>query len=259
MAVLYVYAITRDAATPQGEATCEAIDQSQHFAALPADGVCAVYTPVNEEEFSQEVIDRRAGDLEWLGAVGYRHQNVIVELMKSTAVVPLRAFTMFSSETTLREYLLQNREILSKLLARLDGKHEWTLQVEFDPQRWSEALAGRVESLRALTAEIESASSGKAFLLRKKLDDERKRASREAEQQVVADIEREVIEKLSCDTLAESRLERDGAFPQINVLIDRDEESRLQELHNALNDRYAGDGVTLAMTGPWPPYTFAHV
>jgi len=255
VAVLYVYAITRDAVTPE----CEAIDRSQHFAALPADGVCAVYTPVSEGEFSQEVIDRRASDLEWLGAVGYRHQNVIVELMKSTAVVPLRAFTMFSSESTLREYLLQNRDVLTKLLERLEGKHEWTLRVEFEPQRWSEALTGHVESLRALSAEIESASAGKAFLLRKKLDEERKLASREAEQKVVADIEREVIAKLACDTLAESRLERDGAFPQINVLIDRDEESRLQELHAALNDRYAADGVTLAMSGPWPPYTFAHV
>ena len=259
MAVLYVYAITRDAATPECDAPCEAIDQSQHFAALPAEGVCAVYTPVNEREFSQEVIDRRAGDLEWLGAVGYRHQNVIAELMKSTAVVPLRAFTMFSSESALRDYLQQNRELLSKLLARLDGKHEWTLRVEFDPQRWSEALAGRVDSLRTLTAEMASAAPGKAFLLRKKFDDEKKRASREAEQRVVEEIERVVIEKLACDTLAESRLQREGAFPQINVLIDRDEESRLQELHAALNDRYAADGVTLAITGPWPPYTFAHV
>lgn len=255
MAVLYVYAITRDAVTPEGEA----IDRSQHFAALPADGVCAVYTPVSEEELSQEVIDRRAGDLEWLGAVGYRHQSVVAELMKSTAVVPLRAFTMFSSESALRDYLLQNREVLARLLDRLDGKHEWTLRVEFDPQRWSEALTGRVDSLRALTAEIESASAGKAFLLRKKLDEEKKRASREAEQQVVAEIEREVIEKLACDTVAESRLQREGAFPQINVLIDRDEETRLQALHASLTDRYAGDGVTLAMTGPWPPYTFAHV
>jgi hypothetical protein len=255
VAVLYVYAITRDAVTPE----CEAIDQSQHFAALPVDGVCAVYTPVSAEEFSQEVIDRRSGDLEWLGAVGYRHQNAIAELMKSTAVVPLRAFTMFSSESALRDYLLANHDVLAKLLARLDGKHEWTLRVEFDPQRWSEALVGRVDSLRTLSAEIESAGAGKAFLLRKKLDEDRKRASREAEQQVVADIEREVIDKLACDTLAESRLQRDGAFPQINVLIDRDEESRLQELHASLNDRYAADGVTLAMTGPWPPYTFAHV
>ena len=260
MSVLYVYAITSEAVTPDCEALgCEAIDQSQHFGVLPVDGVCAVYSPVSGEEFSQEVIDRRASDLEWLGAVGYRHQNVIAELMKSTAVVPLRAFTMFSSESTLRDYLQQNHDVLSKLLGRLDGKHEWTLRVEFDPERWSEALTGRVDSLRALSAEIEAASAGKAFLLRKKLDEERKRASREAEQSVVAEIEREVIEKLACDTLSESRLQREGAFPQINVLIDRDEEARLQELRQSLSERYEKDGVTLAMTGPWPPYSFAHV
>ena len=72
------------------------------------------------------------------------------------------------------------------------------------------------------------------------------------------EIEREVIEKLACDVVSESRVQREGAFPQINVLIDRDEESRLQELHASLADRYVDQGVTLAITGPWPPYTFAN-
>jgi gas vesicle protein GvpL/GvpF len=250
--VLYVYAIAREAVTPD----CDAVDDSRHFGAVTTDGVAGIYTPVDGDAFSQEVIDRRAGDLEWLGAIGYRHQAVMAELMKSTAIIPLRAFTMFSSETTLRDYLLSNREPLLKMLERLDGKREFTLRIELDPQRWSDALAGRVESLRALSAEIEAASAGKAFLLRKKFDDEKKRASREAEQQLVGEIENAVAEKLACDVVSESRVERDGAFPQINVLIDRDEESRLQELHLALADRYAGEGVTLAITGPWPPYSF---
>src|SRR5205085_6902629 len=197
--------------------------------------VCAVYTHV---DFTQEMIDQRAGDLEWLGAIGYRHQTVIADLMDDTAVIPLRAFTMFSSESALHEHLTTNGELLSKILERLDGKREYTLRIELDPQRWNDALVGRVESLRALDAEIEGASSGKAFLLRKKLDEEKKRASRDAEQQLVAEIEREVIDKLACDVVSESRVQREGAFPQINVLIDRDEESRLQELHASLADRY---------------------
>ena len=41
------------------------------------------------------------------------------------------------------------------------------------------------------------------------------------------------------------------------VLIPRDEEARLQELREALARRYDDEGVTLALTGPWPPYTFA--
>jgi hypothetical protein len=145
------------------------------------------------------------------------------------------------------------------VLERLDGKQEWTLRVEFEPQRWNEALNSRVDSLRAMAGEIASAAPGKAFLLKKKLDDERKKASRDAELQVVGEIEQQILEKLACETIAESRQSRDGAFPQINVLINRDEEAVLQELHRDLSNRYAGEGITLAVSGPWPPYTFASV
>lgn len=252
--MIYVYAITRDAVIPD----CEAVDQSRHFGAAASDGIAAIYTPVKAEEFTQEVIDRRAGDLEWLGAIGYRHQDVISTLMKSTAVVPLRAFALFSSDEALRAYLHENAARLGSVLDRLDGKQEWTLRVEFEPQRWSESLAGRVESLRDLQQQIDSAAPGKAFLLKKKLDDEKKRASAAAEKDVVAEIEQQVLEKLSCETVAESRERRDGGFPQINVLINRDEEAQLQELHAELTSRYEAEGVTLALTGPWPPYTFAH-
>lgn len=253
--VLYVYAITDGAVTPE----CDAIDQSRHFGAVCVGKVCAVYSPVSEEEFSQDVIDRRAGDLEWLGAIGYRHQEVVADLMKRAAIVPLRAFTMFRNETSLHDYLKESGDDLGRLLARLGGKREWTLRVEFDPQRWSEALVSRVASLRALAAEAETAGEGKAFLLRKKLDEEKKRASREAEQNVLAEIEREVAAMLACETIAESRQQREGGFPQINVLIERDEEARLQELHEKLSGRYEAEGVTLAMTGPWPPYSFARM
>jgi len=250
---LYVYAVTRDAVTPD----CEAIDQSRRFDAAGHDGVFAIYTPVSDEEFSQEAIDRRAGDLEWLGAIGYRHQNVAAELMKSTAIIPLRAFTLFSTPEALDRYLHENGELLRKTLERLDGKREWTLRVEFDAERFNDALTSRVDSLRELARQIEGANPGRAFLLRKKLEDEKKRASREAEQQVVGEIESAVLDKLKCETVAESRLDRDGAFPQINVLLNRDEESTLQELLAGLGAAYDKEGVTVALTGPWPPYTFA--
>ena len=252
--MIYVYAITRDAVTPD----CEAVDQSRRFGAATADDIAAIYTPVKAEEFSQEVIDRRAGDLEWLGSIGYRHQDVISTLMKSTAVIPLRAFTFFSSDEALRAYLHDNADGLRTVLSRLDGKQEWTLRIEFEPQKWSESLVNRVQSLRELQTQMTAAAPGKAFLLKKKLDDEKKRASAEAEKDVIAEIERRVLDKLRCETVSETRERRDGAFPQINVLLNRDEEARLEELRRDLESRYAADGVSVALTGPWPPYSFAH-
>jgi hypothetical protein len=252
--VLYVYAIAR-AGHPLPERV-EAIDGSDRLDEVEAGEIAAFVTPVDDVDFSQGVIDARAKDVEWLGGIGYRHQSVMSALMHGGTIVPLRAFTLFASGETLRTHLGAERERLIRLLDRLDGKQEWTLRIELDPERWSEALVKRVESLRTLSDEIAGAAAGKAFLLRKKLDDEKKRASREAEQQVMAEVESAVLEKLACDIVAETRQQRSGAFPQINVLLQRDEEARLVELREALSARYAEEGVTLALTGPWPPYTF---
>ena len=253
--ILYVYAFAR-AGHPMPELV-EAVDGSDRLKAVTSGDLAAFVTPVDDVDFSQGVIDARAKDVEWLGAIGYRHQSVMNALMHGGTIIPLRAFTLFASAESLRRHLESERARLVKLLDRLDGKQEWTLRIEFDPRLWSEALVRRVDGLRALSDEIAAAAAGKAFLLRKKLDDEKKRASREAEQQVVSEVERAVMEKLACDTVAETRQQRSGAFPQINVLIERDEEARLEELRDALTRRYAADGVTLALTGPWPPYTFA--
>ena len=254
MNVLYVYAVTRDAVTPD----CEGIDLTRRFGTASVEGCNSIFTVVDGEQFSQETIDRRGADLEWLGAIGYRHQAVVSDLMKKTSVVPLRAFTLFSSEAALRQYLADDAGMLRSLLERLDGKQEWTLRIELEPERWSQSLASRVDSLRSLQEQISTASTGKAFLLRKKLDDEKKRASHAAEEALVGELEQAVVDRLRCETIAETRERRDGGFPQINVLINRDEEAVLEELHRELLSRYEPQGVTLALTGPWPPYTFAH-
>jgi len=254
--ILYVYALGRAGHPEPGHV--EAIDGSDVVRAVACGALAAFATPVDPAEFSQPVIDARSKDVEWLGAVGYRHQSVMAALMRGGTIIPLRAFTLFASEESLRRHVEAQREQFARMLDRLDGKQEWTLRIEFDPEQWSDALVRRVGSLRDLSDQMSAAQPGKAFLLGKKLDEEKKRASREAEEAVVGEIERAVLDKLACDTVAESRQQRSGAFPQINVLINRDEEARLEELRRDLESRYAADGVSVALTGPWPPYTFAN-
>jgi len=256
--ILYVYAIGR-AGHPMPATTVEVIDGTDVLRSIEAAGLTAFFTPVDAVEFSQPVIDARGRDLDWLGALGYRHQAVMTALMHGGTIIPLRAFTLFAGEESLRKHLEEERERFTKALDRLDGKQEWTLRIEFEPNVWSEALLRRVEPLRELSNQLDSAAPGKAFLLRKKIDEERKRASREAEQQVVAEVEDAIVKKLACEAVAESRQQRNGGFPQITVLINRDEDAVLQELREELRTRYGGDGVTVALTGPWPPYTFATV
>lgn len=254
--ILYLYAIGRE--FPHAAVSgAEAIDGGATFEAVEAAGLTAIFTPVPREEFSQDEIDRRAEDLQWLGTIGYRHQSVVAQLAAAADVIPLRAFTLFSSPPAVAEYLEANRNSLSEILSLLDGKEEWTIRIEFDPQRWSEALARRVESLAKLEAEVAAASGGKQYLLRRKFDDERKKAAREAETLLVDEIEKSLVEETGAPTVVETRQSTGGSFPQITLLLARSNRDALTPLHERLSRRYEAEGVTLVLTGPWPAYTFA--
>ncbi|GAC1402661.1 MAG: hypothetical protein NVSMB68_16470 [Thermoanaerobaculia bacterium] len=161
---LWVYAIAR-AGHPL-PARVEAVDGSDNVDVITHGSLAAFCTPVDLRQYSQQAVDSHSGDIEWLGSIGYRHQAVMQALMNGGSVIPLRAFTLFGSRQMVEAQLRSGRDQFEKVLERLDGKQEWTLRIEFDPQRWSEALTSRVEPLAAMMRDIESAAPGKAFLLK---------------------------------------------------------------------------------------------
>src|SRR5438046_1317441 len=121
--ILYVYAIAR--AGHSMPEHVEAVDGSDRLDMVSSGALATFVTPVDDVDFSQGVIDARAKDVEWLGAIGYRHQSVMNALMHGGTIIPLRAFTLFASEESLRRHLESERARLVKLLDRLDGKQEW--------------------------------------------------------------------------------------------------------------------------------------
>ncbi len=252
---LYVYAIGRGIPR-EVDAAVDAIDGSHTFHQVEQSGLSAVYTPVEAASFAQEEIDRRSGDLEWIGQIGYRHQTAVSHFAAHASVIPLRAFTLFRSEDSLAEYLRSDERDLKATLEKIDGKDEWTFTIELDAERWRDAVVQRVESLRLISGEITTAPAGKAYLLKKKLEEEKKKAAREAEQDLVREIESALWGSLNVPAIVENRLERKGSFPQIHLLVGRSQRRRLEQVHADLAGRYEPEGVTLRLTGPWPPYTF---
>ena len=255
--ILYVYAIGRNIDLDDLKTDLEGIDGRSCIEEVAADGLSAAVTPVMEDEFGPAAVENHSGDLEWLGTIGVRHDAVVTALSRLTTIIPLRAFTLFGSAERLKEMLHQDRRTLEKTLQRLDGKEEWTVGIEFEPIAWNSALTRRIESLRALADELQSASPGRSYLLTRKLEAERKTAARDAEQTLVSDLERSFAERLAAPVVTETRQMRDGSFPQINMLLPRGAEPKLKDVLLDLQSDLSGDGVTLRLTGPWPPYTFS--
>lgn len=254
--VIYVYAIGRQPgfAIPSG---IDAVDGTRTFAITSSSPLVALYSEVDAAMFSQDEIDRRSQDLNWLGSIGFRHERAVAALAEQATIIPLRAFTLFSSREKLDEFLSAGEPSLSAILERLEGRQEWTIRVELDAPVWEKAIVRRVGALREISEQISQTSKGKAYLLTKKLEEGKKNAAREAELELVNEIESEIRKSLGAPMVSEGRQKKAGSFPQINILLPRDEREQLDSLHRDLAARYRDDGVTLVLTGPWPPYTFA--
>ncbi len=169
---LYVYAIA-----PRGELRvpdADGVDGRREFAIVEEGGLAALASRVDAAEYSQDAIDARASDLDWVGQIGWRHQQVIAAAREGADAIPLGAFALFSTEDALRADLRDRGAELADLLERIRGREEWTLQVDFEGAKWEAAVERRSPTLATLAAEAEGAPAGKAYLLRRKAEETRR-------------------------------------------------------------------------------------
>lgn len=252
--VIYLYAIAPRGALQAPDV--EGVDGRRDFAVVEEGELAALAGRVDAAEFSQEAIDARASDLDWIGQIGWRHQQVVAAAREQADAIPLGAFLLFSSEDSLRGHLRDRQAALREVLDTIRGREEWTLQVDFKGDTWEAALARRSPTLAALSAEADGAPAGKAYLLRRKAEEARKNAAREARDAVVRELESRVSDALRAPVLVELRPRPGGTVPQINILLEKKRAAEIGALAERLESEYAPDGVELRMTGPWPPYTF---
>jgi hypothetical protein len=251
--VLYTYGIASSGEALPSLEGLVSIDGRASFREVREDRWTAVASEVPAAEFSQEEVDRHSTDLEWLGRLGVRHQRVNEHLSQSTDIIPLRAFTLFSSEEALRGWLQKHSDELERVHARTRGSLEWTLRFEVRGTDWMDETA----ELAGIRAEIESAPSGKAFLLQKKLEREAERVRDEAEERFIGEMERSISERFGVPAVIESRDTRGGADPQISVLMPRGRGEEFEEWVVRLAEDLRSKNVGVLLTGPWPPYSFA--
>ena len=250
--VLYVYAIAaRGALATPG---IEGVDGESVPRVVERGDLAALVSDVDAAAFSQETIDARAADLDWLGSIGYSHQQVVEHACRDADAIPLRAFVLFSTEQALGEHLEQRADELKEILGTIAGREEWTVKLEFDEKTWAHAIERRAPSMAALAAEAEGAPAGKAYLLRRKMDEARKNAAREAVDAIAAEMEERISRELGVPVVSE--LSRTGSMPQFNVLLERSRAGDMEQLAADLQRDYRDEGVRPVLTGPWPPYTF---
>lgn len=248
--LLYVYAVARPpleavppSATGVGGAPVRTVGH---------DGLLAMVSEVRSEDFEETPLRDRLEDLDWLAATARAHESVVRAVGDVTDVVPLRLATVCRGESGVRRLLGDGARLFAENLDRLGGCVEWgvKLYAKAEPEP-------AAEPRRAAEA---TPSSGRDYLRRRL----RSRQSRERTWARADDVARRLHTELAGRAEAQ-RLHRpqsgqlartEGANVLNAAFLVRQEDSEAFVGHvERLTPREAG--VSVELTGPWVPYSFA--
>jgi Gas vesicle synthesis protein GvpL/GvpF len=253
---IYVYGIaSADAGELVGTlASVAGVGASPPYA-IERDGLIALASDVPLAEFDEERLRENLNDVEWLEQTARGHELVLEAARASATIVPLRLCTIYRGEDHVRVMLEREQAVFRDALRRLTGKTEWGVKLIAEPGALEQALS---EDDSEDAGEV---SAGVAYMQSR---------GREAR-------EREEIDALANSWAAEAheRLAKSAVEALLNPLQNPEVSGHVGEMllngvylvEDAYMDGFTAEvetliidfddrGVSVEMTGPWPPYNF---
>jgi len=199
--------------------------------------------------YSADAVNARLSDLGWVGERAMEHEGVIEHFAARGTVVPMKLFTLFSSDARAAADVKRRRD-LPRLLARLQGREEWGVRVSVDPVRLRAAAAGKARPRAGL-------SEGTRFLVQRQQERSSVSAAR-AEAREQAEAVFTALRPLAVETRRRAPADVEGATLLLDAayLVERALSSDFTAAAREQAGRRAASGLLVVLTGPWPPYNF---
>jgi hypothetical protein len=247
----YLYCLVRAPRNPLSvEAAPGLPGLSPPRALAVGEGLWLIVAGAPLSEYGSAEIQRQLSDLSWVSDRALAHEAMIEHF--AGAVLPMKLFTLFASDERAIANIRDNRERLVRALDRVEGRVEWGVRIRLDDVRAREVLAAEAR-------ESGARSSGTAFLLRKKLEQE---ASRELAGRLHAEMDATFAE-LS-EGAAEAVRREPAATPESGgrllldaaFLVPVQGNAEFEAIVERCASRLAPRACDVTLTGPWPPYNF---
>ncbi len=211
----------------------------------------AVVSELEESDYGPDVWRAHADDPQWLGQVAAEHNAVLEWIVDRTDVLPLRLPGLYDDRAELEAALADQAEEFGAALAAVDGHVEWGVKV-FLVQ----------DAPPAATDTSEEPTSGRDYLLRKASEANRRQTARDERMTMLLDAHAELAESAThavVNTPQDAALtgRQDPMLLNAAYLVARSERDNFLSLAEHLSERLWSRGMSVEVTGPWPPYNFA--
>jgi hypothetical protein len=248
----YVYCVVASATKPKIPRAVDGLPGTGPVRLIGVDrGLYLVVADAPLGKYGEERIQRGLSDLDWVSRAAVAHEAVVESFIDAAAVLPMKLFTMFTTDERAVEHIRAERPRIVSLLKRLSNQHEWGVRVVLDRSRAVKAHTPRTRAA--------APASGLAYLALKKAQRDSARELAERAQETVADLydrlasKARVAKRRGANELPAQGgpLLLDAAF-----LVPRSRTASFRALAAREAKSLAPHGYDVTLTGPWPPYSF---
>jgi len=219
-------------------------------------GLTAIVGDVGEREYGQAALRHNLEDLDWLARTARAHHAVLEAVAERAPVVPMRLATLFASDAGVAGTLRERADDFRGALSLIGARSEWGVKAYAIKPADPAGEPGREVPGR----EGPAAGPGAAYLQRRRAQ---LTASKDSRQQARASAQAVSAElaRLSASARLYPPQAPDLAGQSAPMVLNAAylvSDERAREFTAAVTELAARHrGVQLALTGPWPAYSFA--
>jgi len=199
------------------------------------------------DRYGEEPIAKGLKDLDWVAERALAHETVVRHFARRRNAIPMRLFTLFSSDARAQEHVRSQQRRLGRVLTRVEGCEEWGVRLYADDP------APPSPRVRATAPD-----AGRRFLEHKRAQHRTARtvpaATTKAAQAIVRDlgkVARDLRRHAVPAAAAAGRMLVDAAF-----LVPQESRPRFRAVLARHASGARASGLRVSLTGPWPPYNF---
>jgi Gas vesicle synthesis protein GvpL/GvpF len=243
----YAYCIVHARRRPSIRAVVRGVPGSEAVRVLEVDRFLhLVVSSVPADEYGEAAIARGLKDLTWVSACAVGHERVVERFLDRGTVVPMKLFTIFTSDERAVEHVARERATIDDLVERLAGRVEMGVRVTLTAKRGSGVRADRAES-GAAYLRAKQALREQSIELSRHAQDKVEHAFETLAAAATESLRRPVVDA----SAGGGRVLLDAAY-----LVPSRREKRFRSAVRTLARMLSAEGYEVNVTGPWPPYNF---
>lgn len=232
---------------------------------IPFKDIEAVVSEVDLSKFNAKTIkEKLQEDAKWTERNVKLHHEVIAEAQKTSTVIPMKFGTLYQTKRNLVSTFAKHYGKFKKLLARLESKQEWGVKGYLEYEKFAQILKKKNKEIQKLEKKRLSVPEGMKWYVDRKSDE---LIAGQIEYEVEETLER-IIDKLvgqadsiRLNDLLPKEVSEPGKDMILNAacLVKNDRLGDFQSLLREITTECDEKGITLILTGPWPPYNFVNI